>query len=171
MNANIQASEIASALPIQLLFKAGDFIRVKGGEPVGRVLEDTPDENSFTRVQMFDDDPDSCWGPEGKSSFGPGCLTMWTPNVVRQVFAAPKPVLLPPIDLERAKELLMNLVAAWELVRDLGRLEMESGNHSCLPSHLQLLGKTFGDTTDEIVLMIETEERRQRDAEPVSEED
>jgi hypothetical protein len=157
MNANIQTSNIKSATP---LFKAGQFVRIKGGEIVGRVLEDT-DAGGFTKVKIFDD---PTW--TGTRSFGPGCLTMWTPVVVIPQ-PAPLPPLLAPLDLEKVNERLMKIITYSDLARNLGDLEMSNEERSgddLLPFHLKLIGSAVDDTTCDLLEMIENEERRLRQA-------
>jgi hypothetical protein len=155
MNIRVQPGISGAALPC-LLFKAGQFVRIKRGETVGRVLEDT-DVSGSTNVQIFDDDS---WGTP---SFGPGCLTMWTPEAIIPP-PAPLPVPLPPLDCTKATELLMKLLAAFELTDDLGRLELETGNDSPLPFHLRLIGSTFSETTCDLLDMVRAEESRQETA-------
>jgi hypothetical protein len=133
MNIQVQPGIPGATEPC--LFKAGQFVRVKGGEKVGRVIEDTPSEGGFTRVQMFDD-PEGFWGPGGKTSFGTGCLTLL-------VDAAPS------LDIDLIKEKLMKLIAVSDLAEDVGTLEMVSEEN--LRSHLRLIGSITADTTCDLL--------------------
>jgi hypothetical protein len=166
MNAGIQASNIDSAVPIQVLFKAGQFVRIKGGKTVGRVVEDTPDENSSTRVQVFDDDS---WGTS--PSFSPGALTMWTPDEVRRV-PAPKPEPTPPtplMDVVFAEQVAMRASALIDLLNELGAAEGNNGKGAGSPGHLLaqhavLIASLLDETNDDLLEIIATEAYRQREA-------
>jgi hypothetical protein len=153
MNIQVQPVIAGAALPC-LLFKAGQFVRIKNSEVVGRVIEDTSDEYSNTRVHIFDDS-DSSWGTN--PSFGPGCLKMWAPEIVVEC----QPVVTPPMDLGKAYDLLRRILAAFELTEDLGKREIASGNDSLLANHLELIGDTFSDTTMELLDMVFREQYRQ----------
>jgi hypothetical protein len=166
MNANIRASAAELARPIQVLFKAGQFVRVTGGNAVGRVLEDTMDETSSTRVQVFDDDS---WG--NNPSFGPGALTMWTPDEICRA-TSPKPVPKPPLDVMRVLELMLKITGAWELTSDLVRSARAEADqsaqichaHESLINNIELIADTFGDMAGEILEMLQAEIDRLRDA-------
>jgi hypothetical protein len=156
VNASIQTPIVDSATPA-LLFKVGQFIRLMGGETVGRVLEDT-DEKGFTKVQIFDD---PAW--DGTPSFDSGCLTMWTPDVVIPVPAS-KPVPPPPLDCEKANDLLMKLVASNDLLGNLAQLEMSNSlrdSDDLLAFNIRFLTPGDDDTLGDLLDMISAEEKRQ----------
>jgi hypothetical protein len=139
----------ASAVALPCLFKVGDFVRLKGGEIVGRVLEATKD--GLTGVQLYDN-------PEGwdeKFSFGPGCLTMWTPDVVVPNGTGPEAAL--PFDFERLKELTIKQLGAFELLGDLARAAQdaaEDANDESFRNNVELVADTFSDMPCEVLDML-----------------
>jgi hypothetical protein len=143
---NMNVKPVSDVAMLCLLFKAGQFIRLKGGENVGRVIEDTEEARGFyTRVQMFDD-PDSRWGFEGKANFGPGCLTMWTPDIVLPV-AAPS---LPPLDIKETYREIFKILCALESIEFMAKTGIAEGSSECL-THIEFVASTFADTTLDII--------------------
>jgi hypothetical protein len=74
MNVSIQASTVASALPIQRDFQVGDIIRIRGTKDVGRVIKE--DCFAYT-VCVFGD-------TNHEESFASGSLEMWVAGPARR---------------------------------------------------------------------------------------
>jgi hypothetical protein len=151
MNMNVKPVSDA-ALPC--IFKIGDFVRIKGTEDTGRVIEVAENEDYPIpyRVCVFGD-------TNTGRDFASGCLEMWSPRT--------KPLPLPPLDLRKVNERLMKVVAATDLLKDLATAEMNSNEDAGKPGellsyHLQFVGSVLEDTTSDLLNMIENEERRLR---------
>lgn len=72
-----------------------------------------------------------------------------------------------PMDLDKANERLMKIVAISDLLEDLGRLEMNADEDAgkeghLLPFHLQLIGSTLSDVACDLLDMVSAEEHRQK---------
>jgi len=87
-------------------------------------------------------------------------------HVEPDISGAAKPCLsaTEPLDTGLANKLLMKIVAASDLMGDLGRLEMNNGRRDAndlLPLHLQFIHSSLDDTVGDLLDMISAEERRQ----------
>ena len=138
-----------SGVALPCVFKAGDFVRIKGGSETGRVTEVAENEDypiPYT-VCVFGD-------TNTERDFASGQLEMWVSWTVQQ-----------PLNLEKANEHLMKIVTLSDLLGDLGKLGMNSPDaNDLLPPHLPLIGSILSGVACDLLDMIENEEHRQRQA-------
>jgi hypothetical protein len=152
MNASIHASNIESALPISRFFEVGHFVRIRGTEDTGRIIEVAENENYA--VCVFGE-------TNHDEQFYAGYLETWSPHTVAA-----------PLDIERLQELAMRQLGAFKLIGDLVKTALKEdpqADHDDILDTIEILADTFADMTGEVVEMVQTEIFKQQDEIPACE--
>jgi len=133
---NIQVQPVISGIAIPRLFEVGHFVRIRGTEDVGRVVEDDGDDenNGPYSVCVFGE-------ASRDESFSSGHLEIWTPQ------ARPAAV---PLDNEKLQSQFLKILGAFELIEDIAKQALANGGDERF-NHVELVATTFADMTCEIL--------------------